>query len=117
MTNTATMKRIWLLAVLLLALALSAIQMSVAYAATPGFSKVFAPDIIGPGSVSTLTFTIDNSAGGVPLDSLAFTDTLPGVVAIADPANASTTCVGGIVTAPDSGGTITFSDGDVGAGE
>ncbi len=88
MTNTATMKRIWLLAGLLLALALSAVQMSVAHADTPDFSKEFAPDIIGPGSVSTLTFTIDNSAEGVTVDSLAFTDTLPGAVAIADPANA-----------------------------
>ena len=58
------MKRIWLLAGLLLALALSAVQMSVAHADTPGFSKEFAPDTIGPGSTTTLTFTIDNSLGG-----------------------------------------------------
>ena len=57
-----------------------------------GFSKTFAPDIIGPGSTTTLTFTIDNSLQGLPAEDLAFTDTLPAGVTIATPASASTTC-------------------------
>lgn len=81
----------------------------------PTFSKVFSPDVIGPGNVSTLTFTIDNSGGGTVTD-LAFTDTLPAGVTIADPAKASTTCVDATLTAPIGGSTITFSDGELGTG-
>ena len=86
--------------------------------AQPTFTKVFSPDTIGLGSVSTLTFTIDNTAGGA-VTALAFTDvlpTMPGDVDIATPANASTTCDEGVVTAPPGGGTITFSGGRLGAG-
>ena len=82
-------------------------------------SKVFTPDTIGPGNVSTITFTITNNPGS-PVTDLAFTDTLPtilGGVVIADPANASTTCLDGIVTAPDGGGTIIFTNGKLGAGD
>lgn len=87
--------------------------------AQPTFSKVFTPDTIGPGSVSTLTFTIDNTGGG-PLTDLAFTDvlpTVPGDVDIATPANASTDCTDALLTTPDGGGTITLSDGKLGTGE
>ena len=79
--------------------------------AQPAFSKVFTPDTIGPGSVSTLTFLITNDSGSAVTD-LAFTDvlpTVPGDVDIADPANASTTCdlgVSGSLTAPDGGGAL-----------
>ncbi|MFB3105021.1 MAG: hypothetical protein ACE1ZA_08840, partial [Pseudomonadales bacterium] len=86
--------------------------------AQPIFTKVFGPDIIGPGSVSTLTFTIDNSAGGA-VTALAFTDALPTDVTIATPASASTDCafgIGGSLDAPDGGDTITFSGGELGAG-
>jgi uncharacterized repeat protein (TIGR01451 family) len=87
----------------------------------PIFTKAFAPDTIGPGSVSTLTFTINNTANP-PRTSLAFTDVLPAGMTIADPANASTTCapngaVGPTLTAPAGGATITFSDGAVGAAQ
>ncbi len=81
-------------------------------------SKTFAPDTIGPGTVSTITFTITNATGS-PVTGLGFTDVLPtapGDVDIADPANASTDCPNAILTAPDGGGTISFSDGDLGAG-
>ena len=83
------------------------------------FTKSFAPSTIGPGSVSTLTFTITNN-DPLPFIDLAFTDilpTMPGAVVIATPANASTTCDDGVVTAPAGGGTITFSDGELGGGE
>ena len=51
------------------------------------------------------------------MEDLAFTDVLPVGLAIADPANASTDCLDGVLTAPDGGGTITFSDGKLGDGE
>lgn len=81
----------------------------------PGFSKAFSPDTIGPGSTTTLTFTIDNSDHSNPEVMLAFTDVLPGGVTIATPAAASTDCTEAVLTAPDGGSTITFSDGKVGA--
>ena len=34
----------------------------------PTFTKAFSPDTIGPGGVSTLTFTIDNSDPGATTD-------------------------------------------------
>ncbi len=79
-----------------------------------GFDKAFTPSTIGPGSVSTLQFNIENftSSGA---RGLMFTDSLPAGVTIASPAKASSTC-GGTVTAPDGGGTITFDAGGVGAG-
>jgi hypothetical protein len=53
-------------------------------------------------------------AGGAPVTDLAFTDNLPAAVTIANPANASTSCSNGILSAPDGSGMITFSDGDLG---
>ncbi len=83
--------------------------------AQPGFSKTFIPDTIGPGSVSTLRFDIDNTGDPTPATDLAFTDNLPAAVTLATPANAVTTC-GGTVSAPDGGTTIVFSGGSVGGG-
>jgi len=77
------------------------------------FAKAFTPATIGPGSASTLTFTLSNTDSS-PATQLAFTDTLLAGVVIATPANRATTCGSGILTAPDGGGTISFSDGDVG---
>ena len=54
----------------------------------PTFAKSFNPATIGPGSVSTLTFTVTN-ADSVPAEQLAFTDVLPAGVVIAAPANAA----------------------------
>ena len=79
----------------------------------PAFSKAFGPSTIGPGSVSTLAFTISNPAPFGVTD-LAFSDSLPAGVTIADPANAASTC-GGTLSAPDGGGAITFSAGSVAA--
>ena len=80
-----------------------------------GFSKAFLPDTIGPGSTTTLTFTIDNSDHSDPVSSLTFVDTLPTEVTIATPANASTDCGAATLTAPDGGTTITLSGGQVAA--
>ena len=84
--------------------------------AQPTFSKVFTPSTIGPGSVSTITFTITNGSP-TPVTAMAFTDVLPANIDIADPANASTTCdlgLTGTLTAPDGGGTITLAGAQVG---
>jgi hypothetical protein len=79
----------------------------------PSFSKVFVPSTIGPGSVATVRFTITNQTAS-PVSNLAFPDNLPAGVVIANPANAATSC-GGTLSAPAGGGSISFSDGGIGA--
>lgn len=91
---------------------LAAVLASVANAQLT-FTKVFTPDTIGPGAVSMLTFTITNESG-MPVTDLAFSDTLPAGVTLADPAIASTDCTNPILSAPAGGGTVTLSDGEVG---
>ena len=80
--------------------------------AQPTFAKAFAPDTIGPGAVSTLTFTITNGTG-TPVTSLAFSDTFPANMVIATPSSAATTCTEGVVVAPNGGTTISLSAGKV----
>jgi uncharacterized repeat protein (TIGR01451 family) len=77
--------------------------------AQAGFSKAFSPSTIGPGSVSTLVFTI-NAIEQSGATNLAFVDTLPAGVTIATPANPTDGCNGALVAA-DGGSTITFSGG------
>ncbi|MBT8495494.1 MAG: hypothetical protein KJO07_20765, partial [Deltaproteobacteria bacterium] len=86
----------------------------------PTFYKVFSPDAIGPGSTTRLIFTIDNTNATnaittSPLSDLAFTDVLPSEITIATPASATTDCAGALLTAPEGGGTITMTDGRLGA--
>jgi uncharacterized repeat protein (TIGR01451 family) len=82
----------------------------------PTFSKGFAPATIVLGDTSTLTLTIDNSANTVTATGLDLTDSLPAGMEIANPANASTTCTGGTLTAVAGSGTIAYSGGTVAAG-
>ncbi len=102
------MKRVFVLT------AITAVIAASGAAAQPTFSKSFSPSTIGPGSTSTLIFSIGNNSG-VGVRGLAFTDNLPAGVTIATPANASSSC-GGSLSAPDGGSTISLSDGQVGAG-
>ena len=81
----------------------------------PAFSKSFDITEIGPGSVSTLTFTIDNTASADGVTDLDFTDNLPAGMTIATPANVTKTCGLGTVTAPDGGTTISYTGGTLGA--
>ena len=78
------------------------------------FSKVFIPDTIGPGSTSTLVFTITSNTSNSVFD-LAFTDMLPAAVSIASPANAITDCDSADLTALDGGIAISISGGRLGA--
>ncbi|HSL84073.1 MAG TPA: hypothetical protein VLF66_14975 [Thermoanaerobaculia bacterium] len=82
----------------------------------PGFGKSFAPDVVAVGQVSTLTFTIVNTASAVDATGLAFADTLPAGVEVASPPDAATTCTGGTIAAAAGGGTISYSGGTVAAG-
>lgn len=82
----------------------------------PTFSKAFAPDAIGQGEVSTLTYTIDNSASALDATGLDFTDTLLPGTSVASPANAATTCTGGTLTAVDGSDSVAYTGGTVPAG-
>lgn len=85
-------------------------------------STSFNPPTIGPGSVSTLSYTIDNTTG-LTVTGLSFSNTLPvvpGPMTIASPANLSTNCdagASGTITAPDGGSTITLTDYQIGVGQ
>lgn len=82
----------------------------------PVFNKAFAPDTIFPTQISTLTFTIDNSASGLAAAGLDFTDNLPADLTVASPSNASTTCTGGTLTAASGTGVVSYTGGSVAAG-
>jgi len=82
----------------------------------PAFSKAFAPASIQTGDVSTLTFTIDNSALAVPATALDFTDNLPAGMEVAATPNASTTCTGGTLTAVAAAGVVSYTGGTIAAG-
>ncbi len=84
-------------------------------AAPPGFSKTFAPTIVAVGGISTLTFTIDNSANGTAIGSLDFIDNLPAGMLVATPSNTSTTCSGGSLTAITGTNSISYTGGTVAA--
>ncbi|RMH15791.1 MAG: DUF11 domain-containing protein [Acidobacteria bacterium] len=81
----------------------------------PAFTKSFGLNPASVGSISTLTFTIDNSASGVAATGLAFTDVLPAGLVIAAVPNVVDGC-GGSVTAAPGASTITYTGGTVAAG-
>ncbi|GGF68919.1 Calx-beta domain-containing protein [Mameliella alba] len=82
----------------------------------PAFTKVFAPDTLGAGQVSTLTFTIDNDRPAT-LDAtgLTFTDNLPAGMVVASSPNVVNNC-SGTVTANAGSGSISLTGGQQLAG-
>ena len=65
----------------------------------PGVSKSFSPNAVFFGGRSTLTITFDNTANAATALNLNITDNLPLGMEIASPAQASTDCTGGNLTA------------------
>ncbi len=78
-------------------------------------SMAFDPDTIAQGGVSTLSYTLNNSAA-VGATSVSLEDTLPANVTVAATPNAETTCTGGALNAAAGGDTITFTGGALAAG-
>jgi uncharacterized repeat protein (TIGR01451 family)/CSLREA domain-containing protein len=74
----------------------------------PTGTKAFNPPGIAPGGTSTLTITLNN-ASGVALTGLSVTDNFPAGLTNATPANASTTCTGGTLTAANGSGSVTLT--------
>lgn len=81
----------------------------------PLFTKSFSPDPIVLNATSTLTLTIDNTASVLAATNLDFTDNLPADLVIATPSNASTTCIGGTITAVAGAGVVSYTGGSVSA--
>ncbi len=73
----------------------------------PVIVKSFVPNIISPGGTSTLTFTISNPNPNGQLTGIAFTDTLPAGLIIANPPAITNTCGGTFLVQP----TISLTNG------
>jgi uncharacterized repeat protein (TIGR01451 family) len=81
----------------------------------PVIAKAFGTASIAPGSVTTLTVTIQNPNGSVALTGLAVTDALPSGLIVSTPAGLSGSC-GGRVTSAASGATsVSLSAGAMAA--
>ena len=91
-------------------------MLTVGAATSPGFVKVFSPDTVDPGGVSTLTYTIDNAANLIDVGGLAFDDDFPDGLAVAGTPNGSTTC-GGTFAPAASATSLAFTGGRVAAGQ
>lgn len=104
---------LWLFKQILTASAL--IFLSFSSWAQPDFNANFYQDTIGPGSTTTLIYTIENTDLVNPVSDLAFTNNLPANLIIATPAQAVSECVNGLLVAPDGGNTIVFTEGRVSA--
>ncbi|MCA9579144.1 MAG: hypothetical protein KC668_27130, partial [Myxococcales bacterium] len=78
----------------------------------PGFTLSAAPASVPFRGRSRLTYTIDNTANGMLLASMAFTHALPTGVVLADPPRAQSDC-GGALTAVAGTQTVTLSPGGV----
>ena len=79
--------------------------------AQPDFSSSIGLGTIGPGNITTLTYTIDNTGSAIPVIDMAFTTNLPAGVTVANPAGISHNCFTATITA--AGGTISLVDGSL----
>ena len=112
-----TQAKLLILSKALLLVGLSCLTSAQVFAAVPNFTATFSPDTIGPGSVSTLTYTIDNSAQSTTASGLTFSNTLPANVTLATPLNAFTDCSDGALNAVDGGSVVSMSNYRLGAGQ
>ncbi len=83
----------------------------------PVFSKVFVPDMLNQGELSTLTFTIDNSASSVNASNLDFRDNFPNGIDVGPVGGGTSTCIGGGFLATPGENFVRYANGIVGAGE
>ncbi|MFN3392542.1 MAG: hypothetical protein ACK40N_12375 [Meiothermus ruber] len=77
----------------------------------PSLSKTFSPASIPTGGTSTLSITLTNPNPTPATLSAALVDNLPAGVVVASPANASTTCTGGSVSATPGNSSVTLAAG------
>lgn len=89
------------------------IRLGATCATPPTFTKSFLPDTITVGGTSTLTFTVDNTAEATAASGLAFADTFPTSVTVADPQNLFSDCTGGAMVGAVGAAAVSFSGGTV----
>jgi len=82
----------------------------------PTLAKTFVPASISTGGTTTLTFTINNPNASTTLNGLAFSDTLPLNLQVANPPGVVGNCNGGTVTAAAGATTIGFANGTLTGG-
>ena len=83
----------------------------------PLFAKVFTPDQVLQGAVTTLTYSIDNASALVAAEDLAFTHTLPADLFVDLSQNAADNQCGGTLTATDGSAEVSLTGGSVAAGQ
>ncbi|WP_341227571.1 3-coathanger stack domain-containing protein [uncultured Arcticibacterium sp.] len=81
----------------------------------PTFSKAFAQDTILTGQTTRLTFTIDNSLNGDPINTFSFSDNFPEGMLIASTPNIVNSCNVGTVTGTAGASSFSVSGGSVAA--
>ena len=81
----------------------------------PGFARVFSPDTIRQGGETQVVFTVDNGANAIAMTEMAFDDSLPSGVSVADTPGAVNGC-GGTFSPVAGATTLGFSDGVLAAG-
>ncbi|WP_158590408.1 SdrD B-like domain-containing protein [Noviherbaspirillum cavernae] len=70
--------------------------------------KAIAPASVTPGTPATVTLTLTNS-NAIALTNAVLTDNLPANVVVAQAPNASTTCAGGVISAPISATSVALT--------
>ena len=75
-------------------------------------NKIFSPNSIIVGGVTTLKIALSND-NGTDATITSFTDNLPSGLVIANPPNASTTCVGGALVANAGASTVSMTGGTI----
>lgn len=82
----------------------------------PTLAAVFAPALIGPDQISTLTVTVNHANWTLSADDLGLTVSLPAGLLVAATPNASSSCAGGSLTANAGDATMSYTGGSVAAG-
>ncbi|MGC4770115.1 ice-binding family protein [Micromonospora sp. DT44] len=77
--------------------------------AAPTITKAFRDATIALHGTTTLSFTLSNPNGSVPLTGVGFVDNLPAGLVVATPAAAQSTCASGTVTAAPGGSSISLA--------
>ncbi|MEC8195061.1 MAG: hypothetical protein VX228_01785, partial [Pseudomonadota bacterium] len=85
----------------------------------PPLAKTYTPSTVTQGEVTTVSFSIDNSAALLPVTAVNVTDTFAASMTVATVANTSigANCVGGTLTAVPGTTSVTYTGGSVTAGQ